>query len=126
MKPRGPQVLAVALAAALSVSSMTGCGTADDRKTAYYQRGVELLEKGDLVKAWLELKNALQIDPKYAAAWLKLGEIDERSGNLQAAFGAYARAVELDSANVDARLRRGRILVAALGTNRATATLVST
>ena len=113
MTRRSSNALALSLAAALSVSFVAGCGSADDRKAAYFKRGVELLEQGDLVKARLELKNALQIDAKYAPAWLKLGEIDERGGNLQAAFNAYARAVELDPANVEARLRRGRILLAA-------------
>ena len=46
------------------------------------QPGQGLFDKGDLVKARLEVKNALQIDPKYAEGYELLGQIELKDGQL--------------------------------------------
>ncbi|EXJ15619.1 tetratricopeptide repeat protein [Imhoffiella purpurea] len=91
---------------------MAACGV-DDRKQAYYDHGVELLSQGDRVKARLEFKNVLQIDPKYAPAWYQLAEIEAAEENWSAAFGDYGKVLELDPENTDARIKRGRLLFSA-------------
>ena len=49
--------------------ALAGCSGPDAKKAKFFAKGKELLEKGDLVKAKLEFKNAIQIDPKYADAY---------------------------------------------------------
>ena len=44
-----------------------------EKKLKFYNKGKELYEKGDYVKAKLEIKNAIQIDPKYARCLLHHG-----------------------------------------------------
>ncbi|WP_200388090.1 tetratricopeptide repeat protein [Thiocapsa imhoffii] len=91
---------------------LAGCG-AEDRKDRYLNRGIELFEAGDLIKARLEFRNALQIDDKDATAWMMLGQIEEDEQNWAQAFGAYTRSIELDPNLIEALVRRGRLLLAA-------------
>ena len=86
----------LALVAVIVVMSLlAACGGPEEKKAKFYSRAQELLEKGDLVKARLEVKNALQIDPKFAEAYSLLGQIEMKDGDLRAAFGAFSKAVEL-------------------------------
>ena len=51
------------------------CGGPEQKKMKFYNKGKSLYEKGDYVKAQLEFKNALQIDPKFADAYYMLGMV---------------------------------------------------
>lgn len=96
---------------ALCTLLMAACGE-EDRAQTYMQRGLALYEKGSLVKARLEFKNVLKIDPKQAQAWFMLAQLDERDQNWQAAFKAYGRVVELEPSNWEARVKKGVLLLA--------------
>jgi tetratricopeptide (TPR) repeat protein len=98
--------------ATLVVFTLAGCG-AEESKERYLNRGIALYEAGDLVKAKLEFRNALQIDDKDAAAWVMLGRVEEDEANWSQAFGAYSKAIELDPGNAQARVKRGLLLLAA-------------
>ena len=65
------------------------CGGAEERKAAYMEKAEQSLNAGDLEKARIELKNVLQIDPKDADAWFKLGTIFERKKDFRKAFANY-------------------------------------
>ncbi len=97
--------------AILVMSALAGCG-AEESAERYFNRGMELYETGDLVKAKLEFRNALQIDGKNSQAWLMVGQIEEKETNWSQAFGAYSKAVELDPENAPARAKRGLLLLA--------------
>jgi len=64
----------------------------------FYNKGKALYEKGDFVKAELEFKNAVQIDPKFADGHYMLGMVSLRKGNIRGAYGAFSKAVELSPA----------------------------
>jgi len=49
---------------ALALAVLTSCGGPEQKKLKFYNKGMELYQKGDLVKAKLEFKNAVQIDVK--------------------------------------------------------------
>ncbi|OYV72674.1 MAG: hypothetical protein B7Z74_05165, partial [Deltaproteobacteria bacterium 21-66-5] len=76
----------VILVVALSVA---GCGSREDRMHAYLKRGQTFLSKGDYAKAGVELRNALQIEPKSAKGHYLLGTVLEHRGDLRGAFGQY-------------------------------------
>ena len=60
---------------ALMIALMAGgCSTDEQKKRAHYEKGEAYYAKGEYKAAKIELKNAVQIDPKYAAAQLKLAE----------------------------------------------------
>lgn len=94
------------LAAALSVTlALAACDGAQDREARYLARGQELFEQGDYVKASLEFRNALQINPTSIEAMFYLGRIAESQGDLSNALGAFTKVVEQDPKNVPALLK---------------------
>jgi Tfp pilus assembly protein PilF len=105
-------VRCTACAIALAVLS-TGCSNADARKRAYFERGLQLMQQGDLTSARKEIRNVLQIDPKHSLAWLALGQIEERSGDARQALEAYSQAIRLVPHHPDARTRHAHFLAVA-------------
>ncbi len=87
MRPlRGFVVLVAAL--------LTACGGAQSRYASHMRRGKQYLTQGNLDKARLEFRNALQIEPKSADALYFNGQIMDRLGNVRSAFGLYQAAIE--------------------------------
>lgn len=99
-------VAALALAAVLAA-----CGGPEARRASYYAKGKALYEKGDYVKAGLELKNAIQVDPKYAPAYALLGLSQLKRGEPQQAFGTLSKAVGLDAGLLDAQAALARLFL---------------
>lgn len=89
------------LSAAMALVSLNGCGGAEERKAEYLSRGKKYFEEHNYDKAKVDLKNALQIDPKMAKPYYYLGQIEESKQNWREAFGLYAKASELDPNDVD-------------------------
>ena len=106
----------VILVIALSVA---GCGSREDRMHTYLKRGESFLAKGEYVKAGLELRNALQIEPKSAKGHYLLGTVLAHNGDLRGAFGQYKSAAELDSKYVAPREKLARIYLAIRQTDKA-------
>ena len=57
------------------LAAMLACGSREEKKMKLFEKGKTLYEQGDYVKAQLEFKNALQIDPKYADGYYWLGTV---------------------------------------------------
>ncbi len=93
----------------VTASLLTGCSDPADRKAQYFQKGMELYEAGDYVKARLEFKNVAQIDPKHAEAHFMFGQIEEKEQNWRKAFALFLRVVELDPAHTEAQIHLGRL-----------------
>ena len=91
----------------------------DEKKADHYNKGKVFIEEGDLKSAELELRNAIQIDPEYADAYLLLGETLLKLGNAQEAFQAYGKVEQLDPENIDVRLRLASFLLLAKQTDMA-------
>ena len=54
--------------------SLFACGGGPgEKRDKFYKKGTALYQQGDYVKARLEFKNALQVDPKYAQGYYYLG-----------------------------------------------------
>ena len=88
---------------------MVGCGGEDARKAKYYEKGKAYYEQGEYDKAKVELKNVLQIDPKFADAYYLFGEVEEKNRNLRGAYIHYYKAAELDDSNLDAHNKLARL-----------------
>lgn len=107
----------------LLAAALAACSSAEDRKTAYLQKAAGLQAQGNYEKARLEVKNALQIDPKDVQAWYLMGEMEEKLQNWRAAAGGYQRVLEMDAAHTGAKLKLGRLYLLG-GAPERTATLV--
>ena len=92
---------------------LIGCNTADERAQSYYESGVELLAKGDPVKASLEFRNALKLKQDFVPALYSLGDAEQRQGHFDSAAQLYYNVTQLATDNVDARVGLANILLLA-------------
>lgn len=111
------------LCVALALALLVACASPEDKVTAHLDRANELMANKDLVRAKLEVRSALQIQPKNAAAHFLLAKIAWSEGDYRAAFPELQMAVEADPSLVDARLQLGQLYVAARDTQSAAAQL---
>src|SRR5262245_34375444 len=63
---------------------------------AYYFRGVEYRDKGDLDRAIADLGQAIMLDPKYALAYNNRGLAWDDKGEIDRAVADYNEAIRLD------------------------------
>lgn len=104
------KLLAV-LATAVTLLGMSGCGSAEQRKARYIEKGEALLAQDNVEKARLEFRNALQIDPKDAQAHYQSGRAAERLGDPKQAVAHYQAAIDNDSKHLIARAALGRLFL---------------
>ena len=84
---------------------LAGCGGSHSRYQGYIERGRQYFAAGNLDKASVEFRNALQIEPRSDEALYLNGRVEERRGNIREAIEYYQSAV--DAAPNDARARAG-------------------
>lgn len=94
-------------------SALSGCGGADERKSAYMERGLVLAAEGNHEKAKLEFKNALQIDPKDADAHYQLGLTLEKLGEWRPAMSQFLAVLKIDEMHTEAHIHTGQIYLLA-------------
>src|SRR3989344_9253087 len=104
----------------LAVLLISGCGGAESRKAKYLTKGKAYIEEKNYDKAKIEIKNALQIDPKFAEGYYIMGTVEEARQNWQAAFGNYSKVLELDPEHIGAKGKLGRLHLMAGNVDEAT------
>lgn len=114
--PAGPVVAVAALA-------LGGCSGAQVRYQGYLERGEQFLAQGNLPAAGVELRNALQIEPKSAAAMYDLGRVLEQEGDLRQAAGFFQAAIDAQPDDTKARADLGTIYCIAGASRKALATV---
>lgn len=72
----------------------TACSNAEARKTSYLERGEKYFAEQNYDKARVEVRNALQIDPKYVEARYLAGRVAEKKGELREAAGHYQAVLD--------------------------------
>lgn len=95
----------------ISSTALLSCGGAEERKVKYLERGKAYLAEKNYDKATIELKNALQIDPKYSEGYFLLGQIAEEKADYGKAFSNYNQAVELNPDHYQAREKIARFYI---------------
>lgn len=61
-----------------------------------YEKGSELLEKGDFPEADKYLQKAIELYPKFAEAWLRMGDLEQRRQNPGKAIEDYQQSISAD------------------------------
>jgi cellulose synthase operon protein C len=102
------------LLAACSVVALTACSTPEERATAHFESGKELLQNGEHIRAILEFRNAVRLNDKLAAAWQGLADAEEKRQNWPAVNESLQRVIELDAKNFDAIFKIGKLQLAAI------------
>ncbi len=85
--------------------TLWGCSTKEEKAAAFISKGDRLLAEGDPVRAILEYKNALQMDPRNATATLGLGKALLQQEEYQRAMSAFRSALELNPEFDEARVQ---------------------
>jgi len=106
-------MLSLGVAFALLITLVAACSGPEEKKQKFFNKGKSLYEKGDFVKAGLEFRNAIQIDPKFADAHYMLGMVELKKKNPRKAFGALSKAVELKPNLQEAQVQLGNIYMMA-------------
>jgi tetratricopeptide (TPR) repeat protein len=106
-----PSSFRTALCVAAGLVLLSGCGGAQSRFDSHFQRGRQYFEKGNLEKAGIEFRNALQIRAKDPDALYYAGRIAEQKADIRNAVGFYLAAIDARTDFPAARARLGRIYV---------------
>jgi len=116
--PGKPALLALA-ASVVACALLFACSGPEAKKQKFFAKGKTLYEKGDYVRARLELKNALQIDPRFPEAHDLLGMLELKRGDPQAAFREFGKAAQLNPRDCDAQLQLGELYLSARSLDKA-------
>jgi Tfp pilus assembly protein PilF len=98
---------------------LAGCKDADEKKEIHFQKALVYLNDNQEREAIIELRNAIQIDPRFADARYQLGLVYLKTGEVRQAFEELQRAASLDPANLDAKIKTAEFLL--LNQNKADA-----
>lgn len=99
--------------ALLAAISLCACSSMEEKRDKFLASGQALYQQGDYVRARLQFQNALQIDPKFAAAFLWKGKTELKLQNPRGAYGALHEAVELNPKLTEAQILLGDLFLMA-------------
>lgn len=98
----------------LALVGLAGCSRDPDAlKRRFTARGDAYAARKQYAEATIEYRKALQQDPRFAEAYLKLAEAYAADGDARDALPAYVRAADLSPENTDANLKAGNLLLVA-------------
>jgi tetratricopeptide (TPR) repeat protein len=83
---------------------LAGCGGPVARTAHYIEKGRDYVAKGELEKARIEFRNALQISPNSGDVRYRNGLVEEKLGAYQRAAALYEGALDVDKTLDDARV----------------------
>lgn len=106
---------------ATCVAVLAACSSPEEKAAKFYQKGVSLLEQGQVDKARIEFQNALQVKDDMTSAWFGLAQIAEQKGEWEKLFGLLNKVIDRDPKHLQAQLKLGRLLLAAGKLDRALA-----
>jgi tetratricopeptide (TPR) repeat protein len=108
-----------ALALLAMLVALHGCTGSQARFEAYMTQGQRFLAVGNVDKASIEFRNALQIEPQSVDALYFNGRVAERRGNIRDAVDFYQSALDLQPKDDRARASLAKVFVLAGATQRA-------
>jgi tetratricopeptide (TPR) repeat protein len=96
----------------VGMAFFAGCSSdPNQRKLRYVDSGVKYFSNRKYQEAIIQFRNAIQIDPKFAAAHYQLALAYLAVGNSAAAYREFNETAGLDPANLDAKLNLAKFLI---------------
>src|SRR3982751_5329383 len=89
------KIIAKLIVGLLALSFSVCLGQTLRRAEDYYQRGLARYEKGDVEGAIADYSKAIEMYPKYSAAYNSRAAARKAKGDTDAAIADYNRAIEL-------------------------------
>jgi tetratricopeptide (TPR) repeat protein len=93
--------------------ALTACSSPEEKAAGYIISGDDLFQEGDLNKAEVQYKNALQVNQNLPDAWFGLAKIHERRAEWKRAYSVLNQLRELSPQHVDGRLMLAQLLLTA-------------
>ena len=91
---------------------LAGCSSnPNQRQMRYMDSGIKYFSNHKYQEAIIQFRNAVQIDPKFAAAHYQLARAYLAAGNPAAAFREFNQTAGLDPGNLDAKLNLAKLLI---------------
>lgn len=90
---------------------LVGCTSMEAKRDSFLAQGKELYQQRDYIRARLQFRNALQIDPNFAQGYLWLGKTELKLKNIRGAFGALSKTVELNPDLTEAQILMGELFL---------------
>ena len=87
------------------VFTIPACSNSEQKKEKHYKRALEYIKIDDPKAAVIELKNAIQIDAKFADARYQLALLYLKDSKPRKAFAQLQRTTSLDPSNLDAGVK---------------------
>ena len=84
---------------------VAACSNPEGKKQKHYQKALEYIKQKENSAALIELRNAIQIDPKFADARYQLGLLYLEQNDPRNAFAELQRTASLDPNNIDAVIK---------------------
>jgi tetratricopeptide (TPR) repeat protein len=97
----------------LAIFTLVACGGGEGRQAEYLARAQEHLDSGNMDKARIDIKNALQINDKSAEGRYLMSIVEENEQNWRGMYSNLNAAVELDPVHVPARIKLAAMMLAA-------------
>jgi tetratricopeptide (TPR) repeat protein len=91
--------------------TLCACGGAQARKARHLEKGQTYLADGNLEKARVEFRNALQIAPTDPEARFELGVVNEKLGKIREAAQFYQGAIDVSPEHLGAHTNLARLYV---------------
>ena len=104
--------LAYVLFFTISLGMLSACSSPEEKAAAYIESAQDLFKSGNLQKAEIEYKNALQINQNLTDAWYGIALIHERRQEWPQAFSVLSKIRELNPKHVDGRIKLAQIFLA--------------
>lgn len=105
MLKRFPRWIAILLIPAF----LAACDSSEERAEAHFEKGMELLEAGDVDRALIEFRNVFKLNGTHREARLAYAQTQEDRGILQEAIGQYLRLVEQYPEDLEGRRALARL-----------------
>ena len=93
-----------------TVLLLAACASREERFADHVERGERLAAEGRLSEAVLEYQSALDLEPRNAELYQRLGDLLVRQRLLREAVPFYREAFQLDPERIDAAMSEARLL----------------
>jgi tetratricopeptide (TPR) repeat protein len=97
----------------LMIVVISACSSPEDKANKFYENGMQLLEKGELVKANVEFRNALQLNRKMTKAIWGQVLISEKQGQPRQQYKLLNAVLINEPDHLQALVKLGRLLLLA-------------
>lgn len=95
---------AINLILMFGLAFIVACSGSQERRDSFFEKAKKNIAAGEIQDAQIALKNALKIDPQFAAGYSLMGTLQIQDRNFSNAYANFIRAVELDPNELEAQL----------------------